>query len=49
MKKPTEAELIARDRKRNFDEELLQATREIKAGKTGSVFHFPEIVSDTFS
>ena len=36
--KLTEAQLIARDRKRNIGEELLQAVREIKAGKTGRVF-----------
>ena len=34
----TEAQLIARDRKRNIGEELLQAVREIRAGKTGRVF-----------
>jgi putative transcriptional regulator len=38
MAKMTEAQLIARDRKRNIGEELLQAVREIKAGKTGRVF-----------
>ena len=32
MAKMTEAQLIARDRKRNIGEELLQAVREIKAG-----------------
>jgi putative transcriptional regulator len=38
MTRLTEAQLIARDRKRNIGEELLQAVREIKAGKTGRVF-----------
>ena len=38
MARLTEAQLIARDRKRNLGEELLQAVREIKAGKTGRVF-----------
>lgn len=38
MTKLTEAQLIVRDRKRNLGEELLQAVREIKAGKTGRVF-----------
>jgi putative transcriptional regulator len=38
MKKLTEAQIVARDRKRNLGEELLQAVREIKAGKTGRVF-----------
>jgi putative transcriptional regulator len=38
MKKLTETQLIARDRKRNIGEEVLQAVREIKAGKTGRVF-----------
>jgi putative transcriptional regulator len=38
MTKMTEAQLIERDRKRNIGEELLQAVREIKAGKTGRVF-----------
>jgi len=37
MKKLTETQLAARDRKRNIGEELLQAVREIKAGKTGRV------------
>lgn len=36
--KLTETQLIARDRKRNIGEELLQAVREIKAGKTGRIF-----------
>lgn len=39
MAKMTEAQLIERDRKRNIGEEVLQAIREIKAGKTGRVFH----------
>ena len=39
MKQLTEAQLSARDRKRHIGEELLQAVREIKAGKTGRVFH----------
>jgi putative transcriptional regulator len=34
----TEAELIKRDRKRNIGEEVLQAIRDIKAGRTGRVF-----------
>ncbi len=38
MAKMTEAQLIERDRKRNIGEEVLQAIREIKAGKTGRVF-----------
>lgn len=38
-KKLTEAQLIERDAKRNVGEELLQAVREIKAGKTGRVFN----------
>ncbi len=38
MTKLTEAQLIARDRKRNIGEELLQAVREIKAEKMGRVF-----------
>jgi putative transcriptional regulator len=38
MTRLTEAQLIARDRKRNIGEELLQAVREIKAGMTGRVF-----------
>src|SRR3546814_2863352 len=36
-KKLTEAQLIKRDAGRNIGEELLQAVREIKAGKTGRV------------
>jgi putative transcriptional regulator len=38
-KKLTEAQLIERDAGRNIGEELLQAVREIKAGKTGRVFN----------
>lgn len=38
MKKLTEAERTVRDRKRNVGAELLQAVRELKAGKTGRVF-----------
>ena len=38
MSKLTEAQIIERDRKRNIGEELLQAVREIKSGKTGRVF-----------
>src|SRR3546814_1443353 len=38
-KKLTEAQLIKRDAGRNIGEELLQAVREIKAGKTGRVFN----------
>jgi cytochrome c-type biogenesis protein CcmH/NrfG len=45
MKKLTEAQIVARDRKRNLGEELLQAVREIKAGKTGRVFNVE--VTDT--
>ena len=37
--KLTESQLVARDRKRNLGEEVLQAVREIKAGKTGRVFN----------
>jgi len=32
----TEAELIMRDSKRNIGEEVLQAIRDIKAGRTGA-------------
>jgi hypothetical protein len=35
MSKLTDAQITERDRKRNIGEELLQAVREIKAGKTG--------------
>lgn len=38
MTKMTEAELVKRDRERNIGEEVLQAIRDIKAGKTGRVF-----------
>lgn len=38
MAKMTEAQLIERDRQRNIGKEVLQAVREIKAGKTGRVF-----------
>src|SRR3546814_9826328 len=38
-KKLTEAQLIKRDAGRNIGEELLQAVREIKAGKTGRVLN----------
>ncbi len=38
MKKLTEAQLIARDSKRDIGAEILQAVREIKAGKTGRVY-----------
>jgi putative transcriptional regulator len=34
----TEAELIKRDSKRNIGEEVLQAIRDIKAGRTGRIF-----------
>jgi|SRR5581483_6387182 putative transcriptional regulator len=38
MKKLTEKQLAERDSKRNLGEELLQAVRDIKAGRTGRVF-----------
>lgn len=38
MAKMTEAELIKRDRGRNIGEEVLQAIRDIKAGRTGRIF-----------
>lgn len=38
MAKMTEAELIERDSKRNIGEEVLQAIRDIKAGRTGRIF-----------
>ena len=38
MARMTEAELIKRDRRRNIGEEVLQAIRDIKAGRTGRVF-----------
>lgn len=37
-KKMTEARLVARDSKRNIGEEVLQAIKDIKAGRTGRVF-----------
>jgi putative transcriptional regulator len=37
MAKMTEAELIKRDRKRDVGNEVLQAIRDIKSGKTGRV------------
>lgn len=37
MAKMTEAELIKRDRKRDIGNEVLQAIRDIKSGKTGRV------------
>lgn len=39
MTKLTEAQLAKRDSKRNLREELLQAVRDIKAGRTGRRFH----------
>lgn len=39
MAKMTEAQLAKRDSKRNLGEELLQAVRDIKAGRTGRIFH----------
>ncbi|MEO7067722.1 MAG: helix-turn-helix domain-containing protein [Rhodanobacter sp.] len=39
MAKMTEAQLIERDSKRNIGEEVLQAIRDLKAGRTGRVFH----------
>lgn len=39
MPKMTEAQLAERDSKRNLGEELLQAVRDSKAGRTGRVFH----------
>ena len=38
MAKMTEAQLAERDSKRNLGEELLQAVRDIKAGRTGRLF-----------
>ena len=38
MAKMTEAQLAERDSKRNLGEELLQAVRDIKAGRTGRIF-----------
>ena len=39
MTKMTEAQLAERDSKRNLGEGMLQAVRDIKAGRTGRVFH----------
>ncbi len=39
MKKPTEAHVAARDRKRDIGAELLESVRQIKGGKTGRTFH----------
>lgn len=46
MPKMSEKQLIARDSKRDLGAELLQAAREIKAGKAARVHHVkvPEIV-----
>src|SRR5579862_1250335 len=46
MPKMTEKQLIARDAKRDLAAELLQAVREMKAGKAARVHHIkvPEIV-----
>ena len=46
MPKMTEKQLIARDSKRNLAAELLQAVRQMKAGKPARVHHVkvPEIV-----
>ena len=46
MPKMTEKQLIARDSKRDLAAELLQAVREMKAGKPARVHHIkvPEIV-----
>ena len=46
MPKMTEKQLIARDSKRDLAAELLQAVREMKAGKPARVHHVkvPEIV-----
>jgi putative transcriptional regulator len=46
MPKMTEKQLIARDSKRNLAAELLQAVREMKAGKPARVHHVkvPKIV-----
>ncbi len=41
-KKLTEAELIERDSKRDIDEEVRQALREIKVEKFGRVFLFED-------
>lgn len=39
MVKMTEAQLINCDNKRDIGEEVLQAIRDLKAGRTGRVFH----------
>lgn len=39
MAKMTEAELARRDGKRNIGDEVLQAIRDLKAGRTGRAFH----------
>lgn len=39
MVKMTEAQLIKHDSKRDIGEEVLQAIRDLKAGRTGRVFH----------
>ena len=39
MAKKSEAQLAARDRRRDLGAELLQAVRDIKTGKTGRVLH----------
>lgn len=46
MPKMTEKQLIARDSKRDLAAELLQAVREMKAGKPARIHHVkvPEIV-----
>lgn len=46
MPKMTEKQLVARDSKRDLGAELLQAAREIRAGKAARVHHVkvPEIV-----
>lgn len=46
MPKMTEKQLVARDSKRDIGAELLQAVREMKAGKAARVHHVkvPEIV-----
>src|ERR1700730_16243976 len=48
MPKMTEKQLIARDSKRDLAAELLQAVREMKAGKAARVQHVkvPEIVEE---
>ena len=38
MARTTEEELIKRDSKRNIGEEVLQAIRDITAGRTGRIF-----------